>query len=48
MNVVMGGIWEFLDCADGPEFLKRKLVGFGIVIVLVDQISGLLVPIRVN
>ena len=29
-NVVGGGIWEFMNNADGPAFLERELVGLGV------------------
>ena len=29
-DVVGGGIWEFMNNADGPAFLERELVGLGV------------------
>ena len=28
--MVRGGIWEFMNNADGPAFLERELVGLGV------------------
>ena len=30
VDVVRGGIWEFMNNADGPAFLERELVGLGV------------------
>ena len=30
VNVVGGGIWEFVNDMDWPAFLERELVGLGV------------------
>ena len=29
-DVVRGGIWDFMNNADGPAFLERELMGLGV------------------
>ena len=29
-DIIMGGIWEFVNDTDGPAFLERELMGLGV------------------
>ena len=31
MGMVGGGIWEFVNDTEGPEFLEREMMGLGVV-----------------